>query len=151
LILFLTFCVILVTLVPQGLSLPFLIRRLGLEGAYGDEEHEEVEARLRAAEAALEKIDELEDEDQVREDTAERMRRFYEFRRRRFAARLEGQSEDGDEDYEERSQAYQSFRRDLLDAERAALLRLRDQGDLSDEVRRRVERDLDLEDTRLEI
>jgi Na+/H+ antiporter len=151
LILFLTFCVILVTLVPQGLSLPFLIRRLGLEGADGDEEHEEVEARLRAAEAALEKIDELEDEDQVREDTAERMRRFYEFRRRRFAARLKGQSEDGDEDYEERSQAYQSFRRDLLDAERAALLRLRDQGHLSDEVRRRVERDLDLEDTRLEI
>jgi Na+/H+ antiporter len=151
LILFLTFCVILVTLVPQGLSLPLLLRRMGLAGAEDDEEREEIEARLRAAEAALERIDELEDEDLVREDTAERMREFYEFRRRRFAAHLEGQSEDDDEDYEERSQAFQSFRRELLDAERAALLRLRDQGCLSDEVRRRVERDLDLEDTRLEI
>jgi monovalent cation/hydrogen antiporter len=137
--------------VPQGLSLPLLLRRMGLAGAEDDEEREEIEARLRAAEAALERIDELEDEDLVREDTAERMREFYEFRRRRFATHLEGQSEDDDEDYEERSQAFQSFRRELLDAERAALLRLRDQGCLSDEVRRRVERDLDLEDTRLEI
>src|SRR5215210_8924896 len=116
------------------------------------EEHEETEARLRAAEAALERIDELEDEDWVREDTAGRMRDFYEYRRRRFAARSAGQSEDGKEDdYEEHSLAYQRFRRELLDAERTALLRLRNQGRLSDETRRRIERDLDLEDARLEI
>jgi monovalent cation/hydrogen antiporter len=152
LILFLTFCVILFTLVPQGLSLPFVIRRLGLAGGEGAAEREETEARLRAAEAALERIDELEDEDWVREDTAGRMRDFYEYRRRRFAARSAGQSEDGKEDdYEERSLAYQRFRRELLDAERAALLRLRNQGRLSDETRRRIERDLDLEDARLEI
>ncbi len=151
LILFLTFCVILLTLVPQGLTLPFIIRRLGLSGAGGDEEREEIEARLRAA-AALEKIDELEDEGQVREDTAERMRDLYEYRRRRFLARVEGQPEDGeDEDYEERSLDYQRFRRELLGAERAALLQLRNEGRLSEEARRRVERDLDLEDTRLEI
>jgi len=154
LILFITFCVILVTLVPQGLSLPFLIRRLGLAGAEGAEDHKEVEARLRAAEAALERIGELENEDWVREDKAERMRDFYEFRRRRFAARSAGQAkndeEDGD-DYEERSQAYQRLRRELLGAERTELLRLRNQGCLSDETRRRIERDLDLEDARLEI
>jgi len=53
--------------------------------------------------------------------------------------------------YEQRSLAYQRFRRELLGAERAALLQLRSEGRISDEVRRRVERDLDLEDARLEI
>jgi CPA1 family monovalent cation:H+ antiporter len=153
LILFLTFCVILITLVPQSFSLPFVVRRLGLEGEEGDEEHEEVEARLKAAEAALERIEELENEDWVREDTAEWIRNFYEFRRRRFAARLDEQLErDGEEeDPEERSLAFQRFRRELLGAERAALIELRNQGRLSDETRRRIERDLDLEDARLEI
>jgi CPA1 family monovalent cation:H+ antiporter len=152
LILFLTFCVILVTLVPQSFSLPLVIRRLGLEGEEGDEEHEEVEARVRAAEAALERIEQLEDEDWVREDTVRWIRNLYDFRRRRFAARLDGEPEnDEDGDPEERSLAFQRLRRELLGAERAALLELRNQGRLSDETRRRIERDLDLEDARLEI
>jgi monovalent cation/hydrogen antiporter len=151
LIIFLTFCVILTTLVLQGLSLPFLIRRLGLESDV-EEEHEENEARLRAAEAALEKIEELEGEEWVREDTAARLREFYDYRRRRFSARYTGHSEDGEEeDYEERSLAYQHLRRELLSAERAALLQLRDESRISDRVRGRIERDLDLEETRLEI
>ena len=151
LILFFTFSVILVTLVPQGLSLPFIIRRLGLGGDKGEEESEESEARLRAAEAALARINELEDEDWVNENTAKRMRSLYEYRRRRFTARSTGQSEDGHEskDYEERTMSFQRFRRELLDAERTELLQLRREGRLSDEVRRRVEHDLDLEDTRL--
>jgi monovalent cation/hydrogen antiporter len=152
-IIFLTFCVILVTLVVQGMSLPLLIRRLGLAGAEGEEEREETEARLRAAEAALARLDELADEARVREDTTTRMRDLYEYRRRRFAARHSEQTESGEEDdgYEERSLAYQRFRRELLGAERAELLRLRSEGRISDEVRRRVERDLDLEEARLEI
>jgi monovalent cation/hydrogen antiporter len=77
------------------------------------------------------------------------MRDLYEYRRRRFVARHSEQTEgDG---YEERSLAYQRFGRELLGAERAALPRLRSEGRISDEVRRRVERDLDLEDARLEI
>ena len=152
LILFLTFCVILVTLVPQSLSLPLVIRRLDLEGEEGDEEHEEVEARVRAAEAALERIEQLENEDWVRDDTVRWIRNLYEFRRRRFAARLDGEPEDDEDgDPEERSLAFQRLRRELLGAERAALLELRNQGRLSDETRRRIERDLDLEDARLEI
>jgi len=150
LIIFLTFCVILVTLVAQGLSLPYLIRLLGVESD-DEEEREETEARLRTAEAALEKIGQLEDEEWVREDTAERMRELYEYRRRRFAARYDGQPENGEEDgYEERSAAYQRFRQELLGAEREALLRLRNEGHISEGVRRRVERDLDLEEARLE-
>jgi len=152
-ILFLTFCVILITLVVQGLSLPVLVRRLGLAGAEGEEEREETEARLRAAEAALTRLEELAEEDWVPEDTTARMRDLYEYRRRRFAARHSGRPESGEESdgYEERSLAYQRLRRELLGAERAALLRLRGEGRISDEVRRRVERDLDLEDARLEI
>jgi NhaP-type Na+/H+ and K+/H+ antiporter len=153
LVIFLTFCVILVTLVLQGLNLPLLVRRLGLEDD-GEEEHEENEARLRAAEAALERIEELEGEEWVRDDTAERMRELYEYRRRRFAARSTGQSENGngeEDGYEERSLAYQRLRRELLSAEREALIQLRDEGRISDSVRGRIERDLDLEDTRLEI
>ncbi|HVD34652.1 MAG TPA: hypothetical protein VNB93_02865 [Rubrobacter sp.] len=81
------------------------------------------------------------------------MRDLYEYRRRRFAARHSEQTESGKEgdSYEERPLAYQRFRRELLVAERAELLRLRSEGRISDEVRRRVERDLDLEDVRLEI
>ena len=143
-ILFLTFCVILLTLVVQGLS---------LAGGEGEEEREETEARLRAAEAALTRLEELAEEDWVLEDTTAGMRDLYEYRRRRFAARHSGQPESGEESdgYEERTLAYQRFRRELLGAERAALLRLRSEGRISDEVRRRVERDLDLEDVRLEI
>ena len=81
------------------------------------------------------------------------MRDLYEYRRRRFAARHSEQAESGEKSdgYEERFQAYQRFNRQLLGAERAALLRLRSEGRISDEVRRRVERDLDLENARLEI
>lgn len=82
----------------------------------------------------------------MRQDTVERMRSLYEFRRRRFAARSAGQTENSEEDgdYEERSVAYQRLKRELLDAERTELLRLRNQDRLSDETRRRIERDLDL-------
>ena len=152
-ILFLTFCVILLTLVLQGLSLPPLVRRLGLAGAEGEEVREETEARLRAAEAALARLEELADEGWVREDTTARMREVYEYRRQPFSARYgeRAESEEGGDGYEERSLAYQRFRRELLRAEREALLRLRSEGRISDEVRRRVERDLDLDDARLEI
>ena len=150
LIIFLTFGVILVTLVLQGLSLPLLIGRLGL-GDDDAEEQEETEARLRATEAALSRLETLRDEDWVRQKTAERLRELYEFRRQRFVSRQTEQSENGEEEsYEQHSQAFQRLRQELLAAEREALLKLRGEGRISDEVRRRVERDLDLEEARLE-
>jgi Na+/H+ antiporter len=152
LIIFLTFGVILVTLVLQGLSLPLLISRLGL-GVDAAEEQEMAEARLRAAEAALSRLDELRDEEWVPHTTAERMHEVYEFRRQRFATQLNEQAENGQEgeDYEQHSQAFVHLRRELLAAEREALLKLRDEGRISDEVRGHVERDLDLEEARLEL
>jgi hypothetical protein len=97
--------------------------------------------------AQLARLDELADEDWVREDTLERTRGLFDYRRRRFAARFDG-AEDG-EAYEERSAAYTRLLRELLSAERDELLALRNEGHISDEVRRRVERDLDLEESRL--
>ncbi len=145
-IVFLAFCVILATLVLQGLSLPLLIRRLGVRDD-GLSEVEEARARIHAAGAALARIDELAAEDWVAGDTADRLRGLYGFRRERFEARLD-EADDGR--VEERSLAFQRLRRELLEAERGAILRLRNEGAINDEVMQRIERDLDLEDSRLD-
>jgi CPA1 family monovalent cation:H+ antiporter len=147
LILFLTFAVILATLVVQGLTLPVLIRRLRLQSDDA-EEREELRARLAAANAALERLDELAGEDWTRDDTVERLHGLYDFRRRRLKARAGKIEDDGSED---RSLAYQRLVRELLQAQRGAIVRLRNQGVISNDVMHRIERELDLEDTRLEI
>jgi monovalent cation/hydrogen antiporter len=147
LILFLTFCVILATLVVQGLSLPVLIRALGLEDD-GSQEREEIQGRIEVANAAIARIEELVQEEWVREDTAERVRGLYNYRRSRFAARSDGVDVDG---LEERSAAYQRLMRDLLRAQRTTLIRLRNEGRIDDEVMHRIEHDLDLEESRLEM
>jgi CPA1 family monovalent cation:H+ antiporter len=147
LLIFFTFVVILVTLVGQGLTLPLLIRAIGIEDD-GGAEREDAKARIKAAEAALARLDELALEDWVREDTVERMRGAYRFRSTRFRARYEGADEDG---AEERSIQYQRLRRELLDAERQAVLALRNDGTITEEVMQRVQRDIDLEDSRLDV
>ena len=148
LIIFLAFSVVLGSLVLQGLSLPGVVRLLGLEDDGAEDFREEAKARIHAAEAALGRLDELVDEGWVRPDTAERVRGQYNFRSNRFRARLDA-ADDGE--LEERSLAYQRLRRELLDAERGAVLALRNEGKISDEVMQRVERDLDLEDSRLDV
>jgi Na+/H+ antiporter len=147
LILFLTFSVIFATLVVQGLTLPTLIRRLNFEQDDA-EEREEIRARLAATHAALDRLDELAGADWTRDDTVERLHGLYEFRRRRLKARGGYLEDDGTED---RSQAYQRLLRELLQAQRQAIVRLRNQGQISNDVMHRIERELDLEDTRLEI
>jgi Na+/H+ antiporter len=147
LILFLTFGVILATLVGQGLTLPLVIRTLRLEDDGGDD-REDAKARIRAAEAALARLEELAREDWVREDTAERLRGAYRFRTDRFRARFDD-ADDGS--IESRSQDFQRLRRELLDAERDAVLALRRSGVISNDVWIRVTRDLDLEDLRLDV
>ena len=146
LIVFLAFAVIMATLVLQGLTLTPMVLALDLEDDHGPHE-EELEARLEAAAAAIARLEELTDEPWVRDDTAQRMRGLYEYRQRRFSARQDG---DDDGELERRSAAFQRLRRELLNAERQALVDLRNAGRISDEVLRVVERDLDLEDTRLE-
>jgi monovalent cation/hydrogen antiporter len=147
LLIFITFCVILVTVVGQGLTLPLLIRWLRVEDD-DSEEQEELRARLTAAKAALAELDRLEEEGTIREDTLERMRGVYQYRKRRFAARAGKAEDDG---YEDRSLSYQQAVRRVLDAQRGAIVQLRNGGEISNDVMHRVERELDLEDTRLEI
>jgi Na+/H+ antiporter len=147
LIIFLTFAVIFATLVVQGMSLPTLIRRLHVTRD-GSEEAEEIRARLVATKAALAQLDELDREEWTREDTIERMRRLYDYRKRRFAARAGKIEDDG---YEDRSLAYQQIVQSVLAAQREALVHLRNDGDISNEVMNNVIRELDLEESRLEI
>jgi monovalent cation/hydrogen antiporter len=147
LIIFVTFGVIFATLVLQGLSLPWLIRRLGLHRD-DSEEQEELRGRLRATDAALTRLEELAVQEWTREDTVQRMRGLYQFRRRRLKARAGYLADDGVQD---RSLAYQRLVRELLEAQRREIVRLRNQGQISNEVMHRIERDLDLEDSRLEI
>jgi monovalent cation/hydrogen antiporter len=141
--------VILVTVLGQGLTLPALIHRLGIHEDREEEEQEEVRARLAAAAAALTRLDQLGGEEWTQEETIQRVRALYEFRRRRFKVRA-GKIEDED-GIEDRSLAYQRLMHELYTAQREALIGLRDSGEISSEVMRRVERDLDLEETRLEV
>ena len=147
LLIFLAFAVIVATLVGQGLTLGPLIRRLGMRGDDGEHE-EEVRARLETSAAALARIDELSSEDWVRDDTAERVSGIFRYRQRRFGAQADGDGEG--EQYEERTDAYRRLMYELFDAQREALLSLRNQGEIGDEVRRRIERELDLEESRIE-
>jgi CPA1 family monovalent cation:H+ antiporter len=146
LILFLTFAVIVATLVLQGLTLPALIRVLKVSDD-GGAEREEAKARIKAAEAALARLEELLADGAVRQDTAERLRGQFSFRANRFRARFD---DDNDGAIEEQSQAYQRVMRELLAAEQAALLALRNDRLVDDNVVQRVQRDLDLEAARLD-
>jgi Na+/H+ antiporter len=147
-VLFLTFSVIFVTLVLQGLTLPLLIRRLGVRDD-GADAREELLGRRAAVDAALLRLDELSAEEWTRDETAERMRAMYEYRRNRLAARA-GEADDSDR-IEHRSLKYQKMVRSVLDAQREEIVRLRNSGAISNDVMHRLERELDLEDERLEI
>jgi CPA1 family monovalent cation:H+ antiporter len=147
LILFLTFAVIFTTLVVQGLSLPALIRRLRLGGDAG-ESTEELRARLAATRAALTEIEALSQLEWTQDETVERMRGMYEYRKRRLAARAGKIADDG---YEDRSVAYQQMVRTVLHTQRRELIRLRNQGEISNELMNRLIREFDLEESRLEI
>jgi len=145
-LLFITFGVIFATLVLQGLTLPAVIRWSGVHDD-GAEAEEELLARRRATEAALTRLDELEALDWTRDDTIERMRGLYRYRTSRLAAR----TTDDEGDFEHRSVKYQKMVRDVLDAQRRAVVELRNTGQISNDVMHRIERELDLEDERLEI
>jgi CPA1 family monovalent cation:H+ antiporter len=148
LIVFVTFCVLVVTLAGQGLTLPGLIRLVRLPEDDGGAAREDAKARIKASQAALARLEELVAEGAVREDTAERLRGAYGFRVNRFRARFD---DNDDGEIEERSTSYQRVRRELLDAERNAVVSLRRDGYINDDVMNRVQRDIDLEAARLDV
>jgi monovalent cation/hydrogen antiporter len=142
--------VIFATLVGQGLTLPLLIRRLRVEddGAAG---REELQARREATAAAIERLEQLNQEDWTREETVERMLGLYRFRNRRLSQRAGEPEAEEEEDLDVRSESYQRMVREVLDAQRDRVVELRNEGLISDEVMHLLERELDLEDQRLEI
>jgi CPA1 family monovalent cation:H+ antiporter len=147
-ILFCVFAVILGTLVLQGLSLPWMIRWLRIEADDSDVLEQESRARLRAAQAALDRLDDLEQEDWTRDETVERMRGLYRYRRDRFAARFDDAVDDGA--IEDRSTLYGRMVFSVIDAQREVLDAMRSAGEISDDVMRTIQRDLDLEERRME-
>jgi CPA1 family monovalent cation:H+ antiporter len=145
-ILLLTFGVIAVTLVGQGLTLAPLLRALKLPGP-NEWSPDEAQARLESAQAALDRLEELEEEGSEAPEPLRRLRELY---RRRFAvcvALLGGG--DAPDDRRDELRGYGALRRELIAVERATLLRLRNDGTVSADVIRAVERDLDLEEARI--
>jgi Na+/H+ antiporter len=145
-ILFLTFCVIFVTLVLQGLTLPLAIRALRIrdDGLLNEEERR---ARLEANTAALEFIDRAIAQDGVSTQVAERLRAEYDDR----LEELRGCAESTDESHGGGIAigAYQRLQRDALRVERETIVRLRNELVINDEALRRIQRDLDLAEARL--
>lgn len=145
-ILLITFVVILVTLVGQGLSLPALLRALGIHGPRPWSPEEAI-ARLEAAQTALDRLDELEDEGASPEQLR-RLRELYRARFRRCQAVIGGDGSASSARSEPRLR-YSALRIELIGVERTALVGLRNQGRLRPDLLRTIERDLDLEESRL--
>jgi len=148
LVIFLTFCVILATLVGQGLSLGPVIRLLQLQED-GSREREHAQAHLTAVHAALARLDALAMEQWVPEEYLTHLRSVYEQKIEDYTRRLNESGTTDDQDGD-RLAAQLRLRQEVLTAERAAVIRLRDRGRIDDEVLRQVERELDLEEQRLQ-
>jgi CPA1 family monovalent cation:H+ antiporter len=143
-IIFITFVVILVTLVLQGLSLPFLIRWLKVEDG-GETEQEERQARLKANQAALARLAELEGNGHFPVDLLQRLRVEYDDRVRQ----LEACQPVSDGPRRLLSSAYEELQQEALRVERQTILQLRNERFINDHALRRIQRDLDLAEARL--
>lgn len=143
LIVLLTFAVIFATLVFQSLTLPPLIRVLGDKVA-AEGENEEIVARLIASSTALTRLEA--DSGDTPTPAFARVRDGYLDRVDLATAEIQG---DAEQRQHGRATSEDQARLLALRAEREALLRLREQGELSEETFRKIERDLDLEEARL--
>jgi monovalent cation/hydrogen antiporter len=150
LILFLTFVVVIGTLLLQGLTLPAVIRWLGVVGRDSQQDLiREAGAQHAAANAALERLDrELAAASEVPEDVVARLREKAELRQFGAWERLGGR-QDGNRQ-EPPTVAFRRLRRAMIEAEREVFVELRDRGQIDEEVLTRVQRELDLEEAILD-
>ncbi|MGE5408561.1 MAG: Na+/H+ antiporter [Syntrophothermus sp.] len=146
-IIFLTFALILVTLVGLGLSLPAVVRALRLEEPRRWSDEEAV-ARMEAAQSALDRIDQIEEEARASEGQLRRLRDLYRGRFRMCQAVLGGEDPESAA-REQRIVDYGELRRELIGIEREELLALRGAGRLRNSTMRQIERDLDLDEARI--
>jgi CPA1 family monovalent cation:H+ antiporter len=144
LILYLTFCVIVATLVGQGLTLPWLIRRLGVTARGDGLEAEEAHARLAAVEAGLQRLEELREDypghlpliDQIKDELEHEVSHV-------------APSEDiALDEAQQEALDHRAIRAAVLVAQRETVIQLRDDGVINDETLRRIELELDLEAVR---
>jgi CPA1 family monovalent cation:H+ antiporter len=144
-IIIITFTVILVTLVGQGLTLPLVIRAVRL-GGDADEGHEESHARQELIEEALRRIDDLEKKWPSHKPLIDQLRTGYQHRAEHEEQLHEAPGNEAEQELVEHRQ----IRSDVIDAQRDALAAMRDRGAIDDDVLRSIERDLDLEEIRME-
>jgi len=143
LLIYLTLCVILATLVGQGLTLPWIVRRLGVVSGSSLEVEERV-ARQAAMDAARERLEGLATEYPDHLPLVDNLRAELDHEAAHVAGQADG---DLDEEAQERLE-HQEIRLSLVAAQREAVIRLRDDGVIGDDALRLVERDLDLEAVR---
>jgi CPA1 family monovalent cation:H+ antiporter len=135
LIVFITFTVILVTLVGGGLTLPSVVRALHISG--GNEERDETRlARVRSAQAAIDRLNELETDGRIDAAHADRLRE-------RYAHKIELQTDGADGDGSEHAARHVDIERELIAAQRREIIGLREAGQIDNVVFRRVQADLD--------
>jgi CPA1 family monovalent cation:H+ antiporter len=146
LLLLITFSVILVTLVGQGFTLPWVIAKLGIaelgRREADTDKKREISARLASIDAALARLDKLEGA-VAAPDTVAALRRRNQDRRAYYVAACQDLVR-GDV-----SNAAAALQLQFVDAERASIADLYHRGEISDGARRRIERELDLEDSRI--
>ena len=141
-----TLTVIVFTLLGQGLSLPWLIRRLGLRGDPGLRA-EEANARERLLDAATRRLDELYPVWPGHRPLLDQLRDTYRHRSEHIERQRDPSAAGGDD---RELIEHREIRRTVIDSEREALMRLRAEGEISDEVLRDLERELDLEERRMD-
>jgi monovalent cation/hydrogen antiporter len=132
--------VILATLVGQGLTLPWLVRRLGISQVTGPD-NEEAQARSAAVEAALSRLTDLADEYPGHLELVEQLKARYDHE----AGHIWPNAEAPVDESEQEALDHLAIRMAVVAAERDAVIRLRDDGIIGDDVLHRLERDLDLE------
>lgn len=142
LVIFLTYTTILLTLIPPALTLPALLRRLGLAETDA-RRREATEARRRLAHAALHRLESLAGEEEISEAAADRLRGIQEARLERLETALDGTRTNGGDDDGDRR-----VRRELVAAQRRQLAELRREG-LPADAAREIQRELDLDESRL--
>jgi NhaP-type Na+/H+ or K+/H+ antiporter len=143
-VIFCTFVVTVGTLLLQGLSLPWVIRKLGVRGAEQQQDAlAEAQIQYRAVEASITRLDQELATHPAPEDIVERLRGVAEMRGNAAWERL------GRQERESPAAAHRRLRRVMLEAEREVFVAARDAREIDDEVLRRVLRELDLEEAKL--
>ncbi len=146
-IIFLTFAVIIVTLVGQGLTLPPMIRALGLSGVApsNDEEHG---ARQKILGAALERLNEVRAKDgDDFSDVYDNLLKMYQTKIDKYSSG----SEPGTLLARQRTAKHQELMKEMLRVERRMAVQLRNEGAIDDDLLRQLERELDLTEERLSV